>query len=78
MELGAEIILANIMAKKSYREGMVVHGSWAGMLVWSNLRSRPEQGLGCRCFIWEVIPGSKSEGVVGRRQEGGKTNVRVL
>lgn len=54
----------------------MVGGSWAGVLVWGYLRSRPEQGLGCSCLIWEGTPGSKSEGVVGMRQGGRKSHYK--
>lgn len=64
------------MAKESYREGMVVDGSWEGMLAWGNLRSRPVQGLVSRCFIWEVTSVSKREGVVGMRQGGRKSQYK--
>lgn len=54
----------------------MVGGSWAGVLVWGDLRSRPEQGLGFRCLIWEGTPGNKSEGVVGMRQGGRKSQCK--
>lgn len=32
-------------------------------------KQNPRQGLGCRKFFWQVIPGSRSEGGRGKRGE---------
>lgn len=61
LDLGEDIIPANIMAKESYREGMVVDGSWEGI----SLGEPKEQTFARSCKQVLYLGGNL------REQEGG-------